>query len=448
MIKRILFFGIFIILFYGCSIKDDELRPKIESKRKEKFVFKYEIEQNASIFVKNSNPLLTKKSQELKIKQFFDLYFKVWEKEKPSVVLDKNYWGINFINSRELFNEIKKPLTKSEIDELLMALSLEDFPNLNMNAISLRELDVRVLPTKKPIFLDFSKPGEGFPFDYMQNSQIHPMTPLKVWHLDRSKSWAFIESSFVSGWVDVRDIAFVDEKIIKELKESKYVATIKDKIPVYDKNLNFILFANIGSIFAIDKEKDNFYEIKVAIQTENKNSKLIKAFIPKDSSMAFGQELSETNIATVLNNMLNLNYGWGGLYGNRDCSSMIRDLFVPFGLHLPRNSADQAKAWKFIDLTNLEREEKENLIRKMAKPFITILWKKGHVMLYLGEIDKKFYVAHAFWGIKTKKNGIEDRYIIGKSAITSLDFAKTHPDFDKESGDLLDNLLGFSVLVE
>ena len=43
-------------------------------------------------------------------------------------------------------------------------------------------------------------------------------------------------------------------------------------------------------------------------------------------------------------------YGYGGLYDNRDCSAMTRDLFAPFGLYLPRNSSEQARGGKVVPL--------------------------------------------------------------------------------------------------
>lgn len=58
---------------------------------------------------------------------------------------------------------------------------------------------------------------------------------------------------------------------------------------------------------------------------------------------------SPKNFAKLIKSMVCKPYGWGNLYFNNDCSSEIRSLMLPFGIFLPRNSADQAQAGKNID---------------------------------------------------------------------------------------------------
>jgi cell wall-associated NlpC family hydrolase len=65
----------------------------------------------------------------------------------------------------------------------------------------------------------------------------------------------------------------------------------------------------------------------------------------------------------MANELIGEAYGWGGLYQNRDCSAMVRDMFSPFGIWLPRHSEDQAReGGEFIDLTTFSPEEKEKVI--------------------------------------------------------------------------------------
>ena len=84
------------------------------------------------------------------------------------------------------------------------------------------------------------------------------------------------------------------------------------------------------------------------------------------------------NAVKIANELIDEPYGWGGLYGNRDCSAMTRDFFAPFGIWLPRHSEDQAKkVGTYIDLQNLEPEQKEKIILEQGIPYLSLLWRKG-----------------------------------------------------------------------
>ncbi len=118
--------------------------------------------------------------------------------------------------------------------------------------------------------------------------------------------------------------------------------------------------------------------------------------------------------------------------GKRDCSSLIRDLFTPFGLWLPRNSREQAEAGRFISLKNLPSAEKEALIIRQGVPWRTLLWTPGHIMLYIGVHQGQPLIFHNFWSIKTRDAaGNKGRVIVGRAAVTTL-----QPGRELSGGDL------------
>jgi hypothetical protein len=141
-------------------------------------------------------------------------------------------------------------------------------------------------------------------------------------------------------------------------------------------------------------------------------------------------------------------YGWGGLYGNRDCSSMTRDFFAVFGIWLPRHSEDQVKeAGTYIDLQGLSPEQKEKMILEKGVPYLSLLWRKGHVMLYIGQKDGRALIFHNIWGIRTKDlQGREGRKIIGQAVITTLQPGQELINIDSAAGSLLDNIAAMNIL--
>jgi cell wall-associated NlpC family hydrolase len=144
------------------------------------------------------------------------------------------------------------------------------------------------------------------------------------------------------------------------------------------------------------------------------------------------------------------NYGWGGLYENRDCSALIQDVFAGFGLALPRNSRDQAGAGRWVSLEGLTGRQKEEGILREGKPLQTILYMPGHVMLYLGRdpVSGRAVACHAVWGLRTmgwfqRQPG---REVLGKVVITSLEPGRELLTLVRPDGLLLERLTGMVLL--
>ncbi len=429
---------ILLLLFVtGCSTKITQ--QIIEPKKPHSTVD--EALQDATIFV--SNQAVLSDSSDLK-SEYLKKHFAPWDVKKAPK-MDESYWGIGFINRNIGFDETRQEITATQKIKLIESMGLKSYPNTNRNAITINHTDARVLPTHKPFFLDFNKAGEGYPFDYLQNSAIYANTPIRVWHVSREGSYAYVVSGYVEGWVPIKDIAFVDESLQKELQNGDHMSVVRDGISIYDAHQNYLFSTRVGQIFPKDGSKSGFAAIRVVVSDEEKSAKIKDAFLEPSAMRAFPLEMTQKNIAQNINELLGQKYGWGGMYENRDCSSMMRDVYAPFGLYLPRNSAAQAKAWEFVDFAGLSKQEKRKKIKELAVPFLTIFWKKGHVMLYLGQKDGEIYIAHAIWGVRTYKDGKEGRHVIGKNVITTTSLGEGLIDYDRDKGDLLGSLLGMSV---
>ena len=101
---------------------------------------------------------------------------------------------------------------------------------------------------------------------------------------------------------------------------------------------------------------------------------------------------------------------------------MLRDFFMPFGIWLPRASLEQISSVpRRVPLAALAPPEKEKLIMSKSLPFLTLLYKPGHIMLYAGEDREGRPLAfHGSWSIRVKEGEGARTQIIGTSAITSL----------------------------
>ena len=163
-------------------------------------------------------------------------------------------------------------------------------------------------------------------------------------------------------------------------------------------------------------------EILIAATDKNNYAIIKHGFVPRQAAALKPLPFNYLNASKIANELMDQPYGWGGLYGNRDCSAMTRDFFTPFGIWLPRHSEDQVKeVGTYINLQGLDPEQKEKVILEKGIPYLSLLWRKGHIMLYIGELNDRALIFHNIWGLKTRDfRGREGRKIIGKAVITTL----------------------------
>ena len=397
------------------------------------------LSQNPSTYTKNIPVLDT--SLQLKLDEKFNkMFFKPWDLENMSYTAKEASWG-NMYAKKEVYGENHKRLSKKWFD---LQISNSNFKEYNTNqryAITTNKSNLRVFPTKSAIFYDPKKAGEGFPFDYNQNSALKLNTPLFVSHYSNDRAWVFVESNFALGWVSIKDIAFVDDVLINKFKSGTYYVATSDNFPMY-KNNTFIDYIKLGTIFPLRKNK--FVTINKHTNLEGYLSyvKIDEEFIAK-KPLAF----NTSNINKISHSIIEEPYGWGGLMNHRDCSSFTRDFFAPFGIYLKRNSYGQTQRGKYIKLKDLSGDEKKKEIIKNGVPFLTLIYLKGHIMLYIGAKDGEPLVFHNVWGVKTlQEDGSYGRFIIGKAVITTLNPGMELPNFVKEKN-ILSRIEGM-VLVD
>jgi hypothetical protein len=102
----------------------------------------------------------------------------------------------------------------------------------------------------------------------------------------------------------------------------------------------------------------------------------------------------------------------------------------------------------YVNLQGLDPEQKEKIILEKGVPYLSLLWRKGHVMLYIGEHNGRALIFHNIWGIKTKDlTGKEGRKIIGQAVITTLRPGDELRCIDPEGGTLLKAITVMNILV-
>ena len=438
-----------IFIFSGCAGRVDLLNYKANLPQNSTFYLidsSDEVDLGANVAQFNLDSNLdsseSKTQKELK-KQYLKRYFSVWEDNFHAPKKNAMFWAIYEKNG---FDESKKPINADFFKALVESMNINSYPSLRKKAIMVKTANIRALPTIKPRFSKI----DGYPFDRWQNSLIFAYTPIIVLHSTKNKEWLLVQSSFVSGWVKADEVAFMSDSQVREMKGGEFVLPMSDKIPLHH-NGAFLQNARVGMLLLRESKKGESTKIIAYKRDMNGNAVKIRVDFDKKQFAPFPLPFSEANIAQMIERVGAENYGWGGMYENRDCSSFIRDIFTNVGIWLPRNSKAQVEWGKrknggYMELPD-DNDEKIATLLAHAKPFRTIIWLKGHIMLYIGAIAGNPIVAHQVWGI----SGGGEVEIFSSVSITTL---TPKIDFDsvnivKNDGDsktLLDRIKAINIV--
>lgn len=420
--RQILLILVITSLFSACSVKE----PVISQAK------------NSDIEVLSTTANDNSFNSTVVSKDFFDKYFKPWTSTKVSFAKLEAMWGQSYKN-KKVYLENHQLATTSWFDKQIENSNFDDYNVLVKKAITLKNVNIRVIPTNSPMFYDPTQPGEGFPFDYNQNSSLKINTPIIVSHLSKDRAWAYIESSTVGGWVEIGTIAYVDNDFIQEFKTSNYFVSVKEKFPIYDP-----IFREYVKVATIFPKKNNKYII--AKRDDNQNAYISYIDLNNDEVESMPLTFNFENRIKIAKQLIDEPYGWGGLLNNRDCSSFTQDYFATFGKFLHRNSKAQLSNGKYLDMSNLTNDEKKEFMKNNGVPFSTLVYLKGHIMLYIGIKENEPLVLHNMWSVRLKdSDGRKYRHIIGKATVTTLEPGKGIKDFDEDTN-ILNKIQGIVIL--
>ncbi len=427
--KQLLFFFALTLIVGGCSSKKSTT-PVAD-------LLNYS--QESSIYIGAMRP----KHELLASQQHYkEIYFTPWHMSEPPVTRFEAMWALQRYKPGESYGENLLPVDASWFDTMEQQSNFDAYGSVNRYAITRRFSHLRAFPTHKPIFSDPSKAGEGFPFDYMQNSGIHSNEPLFISHYSKDGAWVYVFTSYASGWIRHYDISLLTQEETQHYQKHKFLHVIREYIPLQDNNGTFITYARVGMLLPYsDVNRTHF---TVSVRHENN---FVSATLPLDAARSNVMLLNRKNMVLLLNQLVGRPYGWGGLYEERDCSSTLRDIFASFGIWLPRNSSKQAHIGKVVPLKGLSERHKRERIIEEGVPFETILYRRGHVLLYMGVYNDSIMVFHDTWGIRTVNDGVPGRKIVGKTVISTLKLGKEQPGYDEKYAHLR-NLESMNILTQ
>ena len=332
-------------------------------------------------------------------------------------------YGINFTPYND--NWLKPIIANMNLKQFKLPIKYR----VSKRGIAVRNLHARCLPTNDPYYYNFTLPGEGYPYDNLQDSAVWVGTPVYIIGTTRDRQWHLVLTPSFISWVESDGIAKVGPSfIIKWQKHAKQkmVAITKTNLSIFDINNQYRFNAYIGAVFPGKSLNKRTLKVLIPIADKNHNARITLANISKKNARVMPLRATPHNFATIISSLIGRPYGWGNMYFYNDCSAELQSLYTPFGIWLPRNSSAQAKSRKIIDISSLSMHDRIKYLQEKGKKFITIVYVGGHVIMYIGTRPNPNSSTHELvamtyqttGGLKPEDNSF--RSFIGKSIFFPL----------------------------
>lgn len=363
---------------------------------------------------------LSSRSQEDIRKEFLRKWFAPWTDAEGAY--QNSYIFAKYWDESEFYGQNLKPLSSGIKASIKAQADLDSFPNMaglsDNRAITITDSVVRVIPYSQSLFSEPWKQGNSYPFDVTVMTQTGIGVPIRIIHRSADGSWVWCYGPTFYGWIKSEDIALVNKKTQNQIQKMKLYGFSADNVPLTDTAGRYLGKADISTLLPV---QDNKLYVPVkntvgyAILKQVQTKKIINLLFEHPV------KLTLNNLAKLSDAMMGTEYSWGSAGAGRDCSGLVQDLYLNFGIILPRNSGEQRKSLNSTDISALNDDKKQQWLKENGKPLQTLIFMPGHVMIYAGTMNGENLVFHSLWGIRLKgpfkDNGI---LLIGKSAVTTL----------------------------
>jgi len=358
--------------------------------------------------------------------QYNQKYFEPWDIISMELTEGEKTWQFKYATEKT-YNRDGSRISKDWYKYTIKNSNFSSYQSIAKAGITLKHTNLKLYPSLKEIFYDPNRTGEGFPFDYNQNSAVYINTPLFVSHYSLDQKWVYVKTSYAFGWVKTTDMALVDSDFQNNFRNDKYAVTVKDNLQLLENEV-YLSLVKMGTIFPVDPITKKYL---IAKKDSRGYAYISKVEVNDTNIIAYKPiRFNTQNVAYISKQLVGEPYGWGGKLEARDCSALTRDFFAPFGIYLRRNSRQQAQDGDAISIKGLDAESKKATILANAKPCRSLLFVAGHIMLYLGEQKGEPIILHNYWGVRLK-NG--DKRVMGRGIITTTKPGVERSDVRKKS---------------
>ena len=249
-------------------------------------------------------------------------------------------------------------------------------------------------------------------FDVMVWSEFMPYNPLLVVHESTDGNWYYVLFEGYAGWVHKDYVALCEtkEEWLERADPEEFLVVTGRELRLQDDVKNPALSGSLLPMgtklplvkyedapeFINDRETKGCYITKLPVRGSDGyiTDKYSLISVKEDVNVGY-LDYTYENIVRLAMKRYGDRYGWAGMSHSNDCSGITGEIFRCFGIKLPRTSGSIANysGRKTYDVTNYSDNKKIKLLEKV--PVGSILFFKGHIMIFLGVYEGDPYCISA-----------------------------------------------------
>jgi len=290
-------------------------------------------------------------------------------------------------------------------------IDITDVPSIPQNSviprygIIVRHTLGRVMPLNLPVS---GRPGGWI--DDFQSGMIDYAQPVAILHTSKDGDWYYVRSEISFAWVPAEQVALGSPREIGNYINSKdFIVATCHKVPIYGdrKCTVFVEDFYMGARVKLIRKTSDGYKVSFPYRKPDGSFGTTTGWVKPDARVSAGyQPFTQRNIINTVFTLLYRPYGWADSWNERDCCGMIRVVLRTFGIYTGRWTSHQLHASDHVIMfpRKTPKEEKYKYIEG-CDPGICLVGDGGHISMYLGEVDGKYYVIHQSGYSYTDENG-------------------------------------------
>lgn len=293
-------------------------------------------------------------------------------------------------------------------------------------AVTVNRLNMRLLPT---LMGWYEEPGD-VNYDDLQATVLDPAEPVVVLHRSRDGKFVFVQAEDYQGWVRDSQLAYCNREDWLRYVSPDRVAVVTVSRKYIDAGDSIQLY-QLGATIPVGKVQGKTGKRATAkrgllLPARDSQGRLVIKNVPAeyDDTLHDGYlPCTRANFIRMAFKCLGDEYGWGGQNDSVDCSSFVQDVYHTMGLRIPRDADHQELALlKQVKLEGLDTAARYRQVKQKAEPG-DLLFKPGHVMMYLGRDEKGTpMVIHSASSYFTFEGGKKKKHYIRQVLVSDLTY--------------------------
>ncbi|MBR0366635.1 MAG: SH3 domain-containing protein [Clostridia bacterium] len=244
-------------------------------------------------------------------------------------------------------------------------------------------------------------------WDEFVNTAVLVGEPVVLYNSTADGKFIYARIACCEGWIRAEDVAVCRDRNewTRAKTHNNFLVVTGERVwlePSYDADLSEKQLT-MGTVLELSDSVNfsqtnrlawNNYAVTMPVRNADGSYGEKTALISANRDVNVGYlPYTSANVVKQAFKSLGNRYGWGGMLDSQDCSSFVREVYLCFGLVLPRNTTWQAAMPADItDISDMTDDEKKSVLDS-TPPGAILIWS-GHEMIYLGEDSGLYYTIN------------------------------------------------------